>query len=174
MATIERASLAAGLLMALWTPNGARAAVQEVGGSGAVARALRHVPPPVATVVVVDPELAPDREALRQLDAFVVRERDGTLRQVVYVNARSPLVQAAAGGSSTHVALLAAVIHHEMQHLGGASETEARRAERDLFARLTERGVVARADGVRHLRQLESRPPPTDDRTGHAPGGPPP
>ena len=38
--------------------------------------------------------------------------------------------------------MLAAVIHHEAQHLAGASEAEARRAEFAFFQSLVSRGYV--------------------------------
>jgi hypothetical protein len=102
---------------------------------------------------LIEPELAPDPEPLRRLDAFVVRETNGRLRRTIYVNRGSDLVRQAAGGSRLHVLLLAAVLHHEAQHLAGASEPEARRAELELF-----RSLLAREGreplGEAWLRQL--------------------
>lgn len=154
----------------LATPDAAR---EQAPYSGLIDRALRLVPAPRAPVVAVDPELAPDRHALAGLDAFVVREPDGRIRQVVYINARSPLMQAAASGASEHVAVLAAVIHHEMEHLRGSNEADARRAERLLFLQLIERGVVSREAGARHLRILDAQPPPSRSAE-HVPHGRPP
>src|SRR6478736_3787620 len=44
--------------------------------------------PAILRVVAIDPELAAEPTALQGLDAFVVREADGHLRPVVYLNAR--------------------------------------------------------------------------------------
>ena len=53
------------------------------------------------------------------------------------------------------VAILAAVIRHELEHLRGGSEREARRAERDLFQRLMFVGKVPVAEGLAYLADLE-------------------
>jgi hypothetical protein len=95
------------------------------------------------TVRLIDPGLAPDVDAIRRFDAFVVREPDGSLRRTIYINRESAIVQRAAAGSDLHVGVLAAVIHHEVQHLRGASEREARRAEREFFHALVARGQIA-------------------------------
>lgn len=163
--------LAALAIMLLTTSHLAHA--QATAEARAVALALRHVPRPVAAVVIVDPELAPDREAVARVDAFVVRERDGSLRQVVYINARTALMQAAAAGSTEHVAVLAAVIHHEMHHLRGHDEGDARRAERQLLVQLVERGVMTREGGMRHLRLLDAQPPPDRSAEHRSTGRPP-
>lgn len=150
----------------------ARVQPQDTREAQAVQRALRHVPGPMAPVVVIDPELAPDPLALRGLDAFVVRELDGRVRQRIYVNARSPILRGAVNGSPLSLAVLSAVLHHEMQHLQGRSEPEARAAERALFARLVEDGVVARWEGARFLEQFDRQPPPRHDVAPGAPGRP--
>lgn len=138
----------------------ARVHSQDSAEARAVQEALRHVPGPVAAVMVIDPELAPDAHPLRGLDAFVIREPDGSLRRRIYVNARSPMMRAALNGSRLSLAVLAAVLHHEMQHLQGRSESQARAAERDLFARLMDQGVVARQEGLTFLEQFDRQPPP--------------
>lgn len=135
-------------------------------------RTLRLVSGPVAPVVVIDPELAPDAQALRGLDAFVVREPDGSLRRRIYVNARSPIMRAAMNGSRLSVAVLAAVLHHEMQHLDGRSEVQARAAERDLSTRLMAHGVVARQEGTQFLELFDRQPPPARDVAPAAPRPP--
>jgi hypothetical protein len=95
------------------------------------------------TVRLIDPALAPDANAIRRFDAFVVLEPDGSLRRAIYINRDSAIVRRAAEGSDLHVGVLAAVIHHEVQHLHGASEREARRAEREFFDALVARGQIA-------------------------------
>jgi hypothetical protein len=50
--------------------------------------------------------------------------------------------------------VLAAVIHHEVQHLRGASESEARRAEWEFFQSLVARGRIAFDSGGDYLQLL--------------------
>lgn len=105
-------------------------------------------------VRLIDPDLAPDPEPVRRLDAFVVLESDGSLRQVIYVNRQSAIVRRAAAGSALYVGILAAVLHHEAQHLAGASEEEARRAELAFFHALIARGDVPAQPGRQYLQLL--------------------
>jgi hypothetical protein len=134
-------------------------AADERSESAALQRALRLVRvDPAVRVLLIEPELAPDPEALRSLDAFTVRQADGTLRPVIYVNRRSPIVQAGASGSDFYVKVLAAVIHHEARHLEGASESEACRAEREFFRSLVARGDVPSEAGLAYLQLLARRP----------------
>ena len=69
---------------------------------------------------LIDPDLAADPEALRRLDAFLVREANGKIRQVIYLNRRAAIVENALAGKDVDVAILAAVISHEQEHLRGA------------------------------------------------------
>lgn len=120
-----------------------------------VARAARLAAlPPALRVVLIEPELAPDPSLLAELDAFVVRSPDGRLRPVIYLNRRADVVRRAAGGSAFHLSVLAAIIHHEAQHLAGASEAEARRAELAFFRGLVARGEVGADLGARYLQLL--------------------
>lgn len=109
--------------------------------------------------VLIEPDLAPDPEPLRALDAFVVRERNGVPRPIIYVNRRSEIVRQAADGSTLYVLVLAAVLHHEARHLAGASEAEARRAELEHFRQLLARhdrsgGPDLRVPAERYLERL--------------------
>jgi hypothetical protein len=127
--------------------------------AAALQRALRLVKvDPSVRVVLIEPELAPDPEALRSLDAFTVRQTDGTLRPVIYINRQSQIVQAGASGSDFYVKVLAAVIHHEARHLEGASESEACRAEMEFFRALVARGDVPAVTGLSYLQLLARRP----------------
>ncbi|HEY8550883.1 MAG TPA: hypothetical protein VIL35_13075 [Vicinamibacterales bacterium] len=112
---------------------------ERCGGQAVLERAARLAALPGGVPVrLIDPEFAPDPEPLRRLDAFVVREPDGALRPVIYVNCRSALI-ARAQHSAVDVSILAAVLHHEAQHLRGASEPEARRAELEFLRTLLQR-----------------------------------
>jgi hypothetical protein len=120
-----------------------------------IARATRLLPVRLEIpVVVVDPALAPDPVAVTRVDAFTVREADGSMRRAIYINGRSRVFAEARGGSKLSVAILAAVIQHEASHLDGADEATARRAERDLFNRLVAGGAVGREQGLAYLSEL--------------------
>jgi hypothetical protein len=126
--------------------------------AAAVAAALRLVPDGRRlTIRTVDPDVTGDPAAVRQLDAFVVRERDGALRQVVYLNCRSPMFEAAARGSDFYIKVLAAVILHEQCHLEGLDERAAAAAERSFFAALVRDGLVPAAEGLAHLKLMEQK-----------------
>ena len=103
----------------------------------------------------IDPELAPDPDAIRRVDAFLVRELDGTIRQVIYLNRKSSLVEKALVGKDIDIAILAAVIRHEVEHLRGGGEPEARNAEREFFQHLMFVGHVPLNDGLAYLADLE-------------------
>jgi hypothetical protein len=135
------------------------AAAEECGGAGevAVVRAAQTLVPDGdrLTVRAVDPELTGDPGNVRKLDAFIVRERDGSIRPIVYLNCRSELFQEARRGSRFHVKILAAVIAHEACHLEGGDEAQARQAERNFVTGLIRRGLLAEVEGALFLRQLE-------------------
>jgi hypothetical protein len=119
-------------------------------------RALKLLPePPTVPVRMIDPDLAADPDALRRLDAFLVREANGKVRPVIYLNRRAAIVENAMTGKDVDVAILAAVIRHELEHLRGGGEREARQAERVLFQRLIFVGEVPVAEGLAYLSDLE-------------------
>jgi hypothetical protein len=119
-------------------------------------RALKLLPQrPTVPVRFVDPELAGDPDAIRRLDAFLVRELDGRLRQVIYLNRRSLMVERALSGSALDLAILAAVIRHEVEHLRGAGEGQARAAEREFFQHLMFVGHVSVEEGLAYLADVE-------------------
>lgn len=127
----------------------------------AIARAIALLPSTMdVPVVPIDPELSAQPGALRGLDAFIVREDDGRVRRVIYVNARADIVRRAVEGSRLFLAVLASVLHHEHQHLQGRDEQSARRAERLMFEALMARGDVDPREGTRYLRALERQPRP--------------
>lgn len=133
--------------------QGPPADVGQVMKAVALATGLAGVPAHVQ-VKPIDPELAADPAALRPLDAFVVRETDGTLRQVIYLNARSEMVRMAADEPAPYAHLLAAVIHHELQHLAGATEADARRAEAAFVRACVDRGTLPRSWAGRYVELL--------------------
>jgi hypothetical protein len=151
-----RVSLATGLLLATSASLPAWAAAQKTPETRLLERAVRLLPePPSVPVRLIDPDLTPDPDALRHLDAFLVREPNGKVRQVIYLNRRTAIIENALAGKDVDVAILAAVVRHELEHLRGGGEREARRAERDLFQRLIFVGKVPVAEGLAYLADLE-------------------
>jgi hypothetical protein len=149
-------SLALSLLVATpcWGP--AHAATPNTPEARLLERAMKLLPEaPAVPVRMIDPDLAADPDALRRLDAFLVREANGNVRQVIYLNRRAAIVENALRGRDVDVAILAAVIRHELEHLRGGGEREARLAERVLFQRLMFVGKVPVAEGLAYLADLE-------------------
>ncbi len=127
-------------------PDPERRAIQE---------ALRYLPGTVTCpITVLDPEAVPDSAAVSRLDAFIVAEPDASLRQRIYINRHSPMLREAMRGTEPYAQMLAAVIVHEARHLEGGTESEARDAESQFFARLIARGLVPKASGRRYLAAL--------------------
>jgi len=149
-------SLAISVLCITLSSRPAAAAAAKTPEARLLERALKLLPePPAVPVRMIDPDLAADPDALRRLDAFLVREADGKVRQVIYLNRRAAIVENALAGKDVDVAILAAVIRHELEHLRGAGEREARLAERVLFQRLIFVGKVPVAEGLAYLADLE-------------------
>ena len=86
-----------------------------------------------------------------------MREEGGQFRPVIYVNCRSQIVQRAAAGADAYVIVLAAVLHHEAQHVNGATEADARRAEVEFFQSRVRRGDVSPEIGEAYLELLARR-----------------
>jgi hypothetical protein len=151
-----RVSLAVSLLLVIVSSTPVDAAAQKAPEARLLERALKLLPePPAVPVRLIDPDLAADPDALRRLDAFLVREANGKVRQVIYLNRRAAIVENALAGKDVDVAILAAVIRHEVEHLRGGGEREARQAERILFQRLIFVGKVPVAEGLAYLADLE-------------------
>jgi hypothetical protein len=108
-------------------------------------------------LVVIDPEAVPDSAAVRRLDAFTVRELDGSMRRKIYLNRESPVLREAVRGTSFYITVLAAIVVHEAAHLAGGTEADARGAETRFFADLMARGLVRAEDGDHYLAVLRQR-----------------
>lgn len=151
---ILRAGIAAGLLAFVVASSAAQTVKGPEGRT--LKRALELLPErPTVPVRLIDPDLAADPDAIRRLDAFLVRERDGRIRQVIYLNRRSSVVENAIRGRTIDIAILAAVIRHEQEHLRGANEDQARRTERDFFLRLVQDGRVPVDEGLAYLEVVQ-------------------
>lgn len=121
----------------------------------ALVEALRLLPRLPARVAVIDatearPEVQP---TLLRLDSFITKGSP-----VVYVVKQSALLRGAAAGSAIHIHALAAALWHEMAHVDGADEREARRQEQSLWARFARDQRVDAVAAQRYLKALDSRP----------------
>ena len=152
-AALTCSALAFALLLVVPAPSPAQTP------KGPEARALDHAlkllpQSPTVPIRLIDPELAADPDAVRRLDAFLIRDADGKIRPAIFLNQRSALVQKALSGGRFDLAVLAAVIRHEQEHLRGGTELEARQVEVSFFQSLIRDGQVAADQGLEYLRDL--------------------
>jgi hypothetical protein len=124
----------------------------------ALVAAIRLLPRPPARIAVIDandarPEV---RLKLLGLDTFVTHGSP-----VVYVLRHSPLLRGARAGSAFHTLALAAALWHELTHVDGADEREARRREEALWTSFVRDQRIDTATALRYLSALTKRP---DDR----------
>lgn len=133
--------------------------IDAVAVRAALADAIRLLPRAPARVAVIDADHArPDvRPTLLLVDAFVRRDSP-----VVYVVRQSPLLQGAIDGLSGRQLALAAVIWHEMAHVSGADERQARRKEEALWMSFIRDQRIDPVAGLRYLRSLVERPADLD------------
>ena len=122
--------------------------------AAAIARATALLPRRPDHVVVTDVEHSTSR--LRgdggRVEAFVNRGQ----RTVFLVKSGSTLQQAVKGRGIYDLAL-AAIIWHEMAHIDGASEPDARRAQEDLWSQFVVAGRIDVDRGLRYLALLKKR-----------------
>ena len=131
--------------------GGAEAEVER----SALVEVLQLLPRLPARVAVLDTAGATPQvqKRLLRLDAFIV---EGS--PVVYVVNQSALLRGAIAGSSFHTHALAAVIWHEMAHVDGADEREARAREEALWTRYVRDQRVDDVTALRYLAALKRRP----------------
>ena len=132
------------------------AAAQTVSGPFAetISRALVLLPKQPARVLVVDATLAAravDAHG-RRVEAFI---RHG--ENVVYLIAQGVTLQSAQKGPGIFDYALATLIWHEMAHLGGGDEREARRQEEELWMQYVAAGRVDTNRGLNYLALLKKR-----------------
>ncbi len=131
--------------------SGSEAEVER-GALVTVVQLLPHLPQRVAVFDAT--EASPQvQERLLRLDAFVL---EGS--PVVYVVKQSALLRGTIAGSSFHTHALAAVIWHEMAHVDGADEREARAREEALWTRYVRDQRVDEVTALRYLTALKRRP----------------
>lgn len=123
-----------------------------------IQRAVDLLPkrPAGVSVINTDDAKPEDREYLGKLQAFVLRGSN-----VIYLPMHGEVLRAALKGSRFHDYMLAAVIWHEMAHVEGANETQARRQEEALWTRFMLDGVVDRDAALGYLSALKKRRPET-------------
>jgi hypothetical protein len=121
----------------------------------AVRRAVALLPTrPVQVLVINVNDAKPeDREYLSRLQAFIIKGSS-----VIYLTGHGEVLQAARQGSRFHDYLLAPVIRHEMAHVDGADESEARRREESLWTTFILEYGVDRDTALRYLSTLKKRP----------------
>ena len=121
---------------------------------GALIKALHSPPSSRARRGLDATEAKPQvRERLLRLDAFIVEGG-----AVVYVVKQSALLRGAVRGSSFHIHALAAVIWHEMAHVDGADEREARAREEALWTSYMRDQRIDGMTALRYLAELSRRP----------------
>jgi hypothetical protein len=122
---------------------------------GALINALQLLPRlPVRVAVLDAAEAKPQvRERLLRLDAFIVKGS-----AVEYVVKQSALFRGAVTGSSVHTHAVAAVIWHEMAHVDGAHEREARAREEALWTSYIRDQRLDKVTALRYLSALKRRP----------------
>jgi hypothetical protein len=121
----------------------------------AIAGAMRLLARLPERVAVIDAEQAsPDVKAtLLRLDAFTIRDS-----RVVYLVRQSALLQGAVQRQAFHTYALASVIWHEMAHVEGGDEREARRREQSLWTTFVRDQHVDEVTALRYLVALTKRP----------------
>jgi hypothetical protein len=131
------------------------AVVKSKAADRAVTRAVELLPKRPRRVVIIDvSRLEPQhRDAAERLDAFITNGGS-----VVYITSHSQVLTGAVAGSGFHLHMLASIIWHEMAHLHGADEAEARRVETRLWKSFLQQGQVDPVAGLRYLALLEQRP----------------
>ena len=121
----------------------------------ALVESLRLLPRlPIRVAVIDATEAKPDvQPTLLSLDAFVVIGSP-----VVYVVRQSALLRGARDGSTAHTHALAAAIWHEMAHVDGADERQARTREQALWTTFVRDERVDNVVALRYLNLLNGRP----------------
>jgi hypothetical protein len=125
----------------------------------AVTRALKLLPRQPEAVVLIDVRRSPPalQARLHGVAGFVT-PGDRT----VYLNGAGLTLRGAVRKGNVWDCALAAIIWHEMAHVDGADEREARREEEELWRRFIVEGRVDASRGLNYLQLLRARlPPPT-------------
>jgi len=132
------------------------AVTQDQSYRTTVNRAVALLPRRPQGVLIIDVEdaKAEDVDHLRKLQAFTLKGQS-----VVYLTKHGEALRAALTGSRFHEHMLATVIWHEMAHIEGADEHEARRREEELWTRFMLANAVERVAALNYLVMLETRQP---------------
>jgi hypothetical protein len=121
----------------------------------AIRKSVQLLPRSPDTVAVIDViEAHPEvRQTLLRLDAFIVKDNS-----TIYVTRQSELLKGARAGSVLHIHALAAALWHEMAHVDGASEHDARKKEEALWTNFVRDQRIDPVTALRYLSALRNRP----------------
>ncbi len=121
----------------------------------ALLAAVALLPRSPARIAVIDAnEARPEvRPKLLSLDTFITHGSP-----VVYVLRQSPLLRGARAASPFHTLALAAALWHELAHVDGADEREARKREEALWTSFVRDQRIDQTTGLRYLSALSKRP----------------
>jgi hypothetical protein len=146
---------------------------QDDAHDAAVQRALKLLPKRPERIVLLDYHKASPamREKLSQVEGFVT---DGP---TVYLKKQGFALERASKGPGFFDYIVAINIWHEMAHIAGADEPEARRQEEELWKEFIVSKKVDTGRGLVYLDLLRKRPPPESGRAaasaGHHPASSP-
>jgi hypothetical protein len=119
-----------------------------------VRRAVSLLPARPSLVVVLDVNEQPRalQQRLENVDAFVIPGEP-----TIYLKKQGSAFRRALERSGIRDYMLAATIWHEMAHVGGADEPEARRIEERLWRQFITGRQVESAHGLAYLARLRER-----------------
>jgi hypothetical protein len=137
-------------------PTPPPAFAQDDAHDAAVKRALKLLPQRPERIVLLDANTASPamREKLSQVEGFVT---DGP---TVYLKRQGFALERASKGLAFFDYVVAIKIWHEMAHIAGADEREARRQEEELWKEFIVSQKVDGRRGLAYLDLLRKRPPP--------------
>jgi hypothetical protein len=152
-----KTSASASLVVVLLTA----ASVQTAGGNDScpqcdevVRRAVALLPAPPSLVIVLDVNEQPRalQQKLENVDAFVVPGE-----RTIYLTKQGSAFRHALERGGIRDFMLAATIWHEMAHLEGADEQEARQLEERLWRQFITARQVESTHGLAYLARLRER-----------------
>jgi hypothetical protein len=132
----------------------------------AVQRALKLLPKRPDKIVLLDYDNASPamREKLSRVEGFVT-----TGEPTVYLKKQGFALQQASRGPGFFDYAVAIKIWHEMAHIAGADELEARRQEEELWKEFIVSQKVDGRRGLAYLELLRKRPAPESGRAATSP-----
>ena len=147
----------ASLLIVLLTATPAHATPGKSGCpecDEVIERAVSLLPTRPSLVIVIDVDLQPRalKRRLENVDAFVIPGEP-----TIYLKKQGSAFRRALERGGIRDYMLAATIWHEMAHVSGADEQEARRLEERLWRQFITARQVESAHGLAYLGRLKER-----------------